>query len=315
MPPVKCSIAHRKHHRLPSVGPPHFTVPQSMKILFTVGMAALSLLQSSGGKEVTPWPPKGTTAVRAFSFAGGPENLITNGDGIHPTARPNGGLLLTPEQAAVACAALNTSTNHFGSFYLCFEPRDALVFYDTEGSILASISICFTCFDAQATPNSFKSSFDYAELATFFATLNLDGGFKFSDPTAANYGESYDKKVAEWQSRAEEKLYQLEPWKKEKPSATRRLIPGDEVSIATNTLQDPFDGIKVIDPEGCIPLNLCQTFVQIGGLTEIEASEAVRAAAIEANLYKDLASFTVSVINTRHSTVPRNRHEPSDPAE
>jgi len=288
-----------------------------MRITHVVGIASLILLQSLRGEEPSRWPPKGTTAVRAFSFAGGPKDLIIDGDKIHPTARPNGGLLLTKEQEANACAALNTTSNHFGYSFFCFEPRDALVFYNADGSVLASVSICFTCYDSRVVPSSFAGGFDYAALAAFFATLDLGGGYKFHDPSASDYAAAYRNKVEEWRARrakAAGRPIEPEPWKLAEPSATSRLSAGEQVCIATNIPYDQFDGIKVIDSEGYVRLNLCKAAVMIGGLTEEEGSKAVRTAAIKENLYNDHHSFTVSVISARRFPTIRNNKGQQDGA-
>ena len=282
-----------------------------MKTMLATGLAALLLVQASGGEEASAWPPKGTASVRAFSFAGGPKNLIVNGDTVDPTARPNGGLLLTREQVADVCAALNTTSDHFGYFYLCFEPRDALVFYDADDAVLASVSICFTCFDSRAVPSTFATAFDYAALARFFAGLDLGGGYKFHDDSASDYAAAYRKKVDEWRAKrakASGRPVEPEPWKFATPNAAIRLSAGEQVYIATNIPYDQFDGIKDIDPEGHVRLNMCEASVMIKGLTEVQASEVVRAAAIKEKLYNDHPSFTVSVVSARRFPTAKNKN-------
>jgi hypothetical protein len=288
-----------------------------MKITFALSLAALLLVQASGAEEASKWPPDGTASVRAFSFAGGPKNLIINGDTIAPTARPNGGLLLTREQAADACAALNTTSDHFGYFYRCFEPRDALVFYDADGAVLASVSICFTCYDSRAVPSTFATAFDYAALTRFFARLDLGGGYKFHDASASDYAAAYRKKVDEWKSKrakASGRPVEPEPWKFAKPNAAIRLGAGDQVYIATNIPYDEFDGIKQIDPEGHVHLNLCKASVMVAGLTEVQASDVVRTATIRAQLYNDHPSFTVSVVIAHRFPTAKNKNGQQDVA-
>ncbi|TAE92485.1 MAG: hypothetical protein EAZ81_02505 [Verrucomicrobia bacterium] len=288
-----------------------------MRITHLIGIASLLLLQSLRGEQPSSWPPKGTTAVRAFTFAGGPKDLIIDGGKIHLMARPKEGLLLTKEQVANACAALNTTSHHFGYFDTCFEPRDALVFYNADESVLASVSICFTCYNSRVVPSSLAGDFDYAALATFFATLNLSGGYKFHSPSASDYATAYRNKVEEWRARrakAAGRPIEPEPWKIAEPSATNRLRAGEKVCIATNIPYDPFDGIKVIDPQGYVRLNLCKAVVMIGGLTEKEGSKAVRRASIEQKLYNDHPSFTISVISARRLPTIRNHNDQQDGA-
>jgi hypothetical protein len=273
--------------------------------MISAAIAALLHLHTAAGAQ---WPPAGTAEVRVFIFAGGPSDLIIKDNKVHPTAKPHGGSLLTKKQVESACAALNSKSKHKLN-YLCFEPRDALVFYGADGSILASVSICFTCYGSRAVPNSLQRSFDYAALATFFASLDSAGGYKFHDASASQFVRGYRKKVEEGRARrakAAGRPIDPEPWKLAKPSVTRRLSSGERVYIATNIPYDQFDGIKAINAEGRVQLNLCKATVMISGLTEVEASEAVRTAAIKEKLYNDHPSFTVSVVSARRFPTVKN---------
>jgi len=285
-----------------------------MRTVITAAIVALLHLHTAEGAEGTQWPPVGTAEVRVFTFAGGPSDLIIKDDKVHSTAKPHGGLLLTKKQGESACAALNTKSKHQFN-YMCFEPRDALVFYGTDGSILASVSICFTCYKSRVVPKSLPRSFDYAALATFFASLDLADGYKFHDSSAKQFVRGYRQKVEEGRARrakAAGRPINPEPWKLAKPDATHRLSSGEQVYIATNITYDQFDGIKTIDAEGRVQLNLCKATVMISGLTEVEASEAVRASAIREKLYNDHPSFTVSVVSARRFPAVKNNVSQQD---
>jgi hypothetical protein len=147
--------------------------------------------------------------------------------------------------------------------------------------------------------------------------LDLSGGYKFLESDASDYAAAYRKKVAEWRAKrakAAGRPIDPEPWKLAKSSATSRLSAGEQVYIATNIPYDQFDGIKAINSEGHVRLNLCEGSVMIGGLTEVQASEAVRTAAIKEGLYNDHPSFRVSVISARRFPAPKNKSGQQDGA-
>jgi len=262
-----------------------------------LGVAFLVLfLISASVAGALQWPPAGTASVRAFSFAGGPKDLITEGETLHESARPADGLLLTKEQVTSVVAILNKPSKDPQLNFMCFEPRDGLVFYKEDGTILGSLSICFTCYKSRSIPGDYPLRFDYGNLATFFASLNLEGGYQFRGRSASGYVETYRKDIERRRisdaKRAGRPL-EPEPWKRAAPSDTRRLKIGDEVYLATSIPYDEFDGLKVIDAEGRVRLNLCDAAVTIAGLTEAEASAAVKAAAIKEELYTDQTRIVV----------------------
>lgn len=155
--------------------------------ILAAALAAFLFLPSLTVAEALQWPPLGTATVRAFSFVGGPKDLITEGETLHESARPADGLLLTKEQVTSVVAILNKPLNHARFLHLCFEPRDALVFYDANGTILGSLSICITCYNSRPVPGKYPRGFDYGALATFFASLGLDGGYPFRKPSASGF--------------------------------------------------------------------------------------------------------------------------------
>jgi len=44
-----------------------------------ISVVPFLFLLFAGGIEAAQWPPPGTASVRAFSFAGGPKDLVTKG--------------------------------------------------------------------------------------------------------------------------------------------------------------------------------------------------------------------------------------------
>lgn len=215
------------------------------------------------------WPPEGTTQIRAYTFSGRPKNLIFENDKFDPSVQPKEGFLLSKKQVREVTHILLNSSHDYGQ-YACFEPRNALVCYDSNGKPLASLNICFTCVKSKASPAKFSKSFDYALMAQFFASLKLPGAYKFEDENTTVYTKFYWKKVRYWRARvaqAANRPIEAEWWKTAKPSDAEILKIGDHVYLSSWRLYDSFDGIKILDEKGEVTPNLCKLPVRVMGLT------------------------------------------------
>jgi hypothetical protein len=149
------------------------------------------------------WPPTSITTVKAFSFSGGPSDLIIEDGKLHDSVVKRTGTTLSKEQSQKAIASLINGPNHFGFKYWCFEPRDALVFYDKDENMLLAVNICFTCFDWRPQLGKFPLRPDFSAMADLFAELRLSGGYDFSNHKADAYKALHRKKVEDWRERAE----------------------------------------------------------------------------------------------------------------
>lgn len=170
------------------VTPPPCAAYDAMRSLFLSVMALVQVVAAE--ERAVVWPPEGTAVVRAFAMSGGPSDRIMMDGKIHPTAKPAEGVALTEEQVRQLSAAMNVEQKMRLSM-MCFEPRDAVVFYDKDGKILASVSVCFTCYGARIEPESLEKRLDYGAMAEFFASLKLEGGYDFGKRGADGYKAEY----------------------------------------------------------------------------------------------------------------------------
>jgi hypothetical protein len=149
------------------------------------------------------WPPDNVSSVKAFTFSGSPSDLILEGNKLHSSVVNPEGIKLNQEQAKKAVASLSNGSNHFGFKYWCFEPRDALVFYDKDQKVLLAVSICFTCLDWRSQSGDYGLRPDFPAMADLFAELGLEGGYDFSGDKADKFKAFYRRKVEDWERRAE----------------------------------------------------------------------------------------------------------------
>lgn len=98
-----------------------------------------------------------------------PDNTLTR------NRRPKHGVKLTDEQAARVHTILHTAGNRAGDSKCVFQPHHAVVFYAGDGSLLASIDICFTCtgYVSRSDHKAFPKHLNYPLLEAFFQELGL----------------------------------------------------------------------------------------------------------------------------------------------
>ncbi len=171
-----------------------------LRIIIAIALTSTQVLVAEG-----QWPPANIATVKAFTFSGGPSDLILKDGKLHESVVKRSGTTLSKEQSRRAIASLINGPDHFGFKYWCFEPRDALVFYDKDEKMLLTVNICFTCLDWRPQFGKFALQPDFSAMADLFAELRLSGGYDFSGHKADAYKAFYRKKVREWQKRAEKR--------------------------------------------------------------------------------------------------------------
>ena len=182
--------------------------------------------------------------------------------------------------------------------YLCFSPRDALVFYDEEGEIVGSVVICFTCFKSRISPAALSKNLDYGRLAAIFGRAELPGGYSFEKKGVASYAKEYEGRLAKSLAKLAESRGRpviSERWKVAKPQDDVKILPGDEVYISSDRQFDSCDGKLKVDPKGFVTPKCGSGSVKIGGLSEVEASRIVAELLVRDEIYHP--STKVKVVN------------------
>lgn len=232
------------------------------------------------------FPPVGTSEVRAYSLPPGVPRFLENGK-LVPEIDPLQGVVLTGELLAEACEALNSPKYHEMNF-MCFEPHDALIFFDAGGEIVASAIICFTCYNHRIYPREFAQNLDYGLLARVFARPELQGGYPFETKGVDSYVAEYEglltKSFAKLAaSRGRTVIPEL--WKVAEPKDKVRILSGDEVYVSSDIKLDPVDGKAKVDLRGFLKPKHCKNAVEIRGMTEAEASRVVRDLFLQEKIY------------------------------
>ncbi len=153
-------------------------------------LSTLSLL----GDE--PWPGVPFTEVRAYAWRDDKETeaVILPGMTLKPGLINKEGALLIAEQVKVLLSAV-TGKHTWHPVAACFYPHNAFVFYDAAKKPVASIELCFGCFNHRIEPAGTSQYLDFISLASLFGAHELPMGeypdfeaFE-KDFTEANRGE------------------------------------------------------------------------------------------------------------------------------
>ena len=140
------------------------------------------------------FPPVGTAEVKVFSLPRGVSNFLVDGK-LNLEIAPSQGIVFSGALLEEAHAALNAPIDHELNF-MCWEPRDALIFYDTAGEVVGSVIICFTCYKVKIRPSEFAKNMDYGLLAKVFAHPDLKGGYPFEKADVGYYVSEYREELA-----------------------------------------------------------------------------------------------------------------------
>ncbi len=244
------------------------------------------------------FPPVGTAEVKAFSLPRGVSNFLVDGK-LNPEIDPTQGIVLSGALLEEAHAALNTPIDHELNF-MCWEPRDALIFYDEGGGIIGSVIICFSCYGARIYPSEFSKNMDYGLLAKVFAHPELKGGYSFEEEGVRSYVLRYRKhltKSPERRAKSAGRTVIPEPWTIAKPQDEVTIQPGDEVFVSAISKMrfDPCCGKSKVDLTGDLTPLCCSRSVNVGGMTEVEASRIVKELFVQDEIY--YSSTEVKVVN------------------
>jgi hypothetical protein len=107
--------------------------------------------------------------------------ILSDSGEINPTVRPLNGVALTQVQVRKLRAALHFSAQKSLSTTMCFIPHHGFVFRDSEGNILAHLSVCFECLNMRSSPERWLvNDADFHELQELTNELGLSvsGGRK-----------------------------------------------------------------------------------------------------------------------------------------
>jgi hypothetical protein len=161
----------------------------------------------------TGFLPVRTAEVRAFSLPPRVSHFLKDGK-LNPEIDRSQGVILSGELLEEATVALNSPIHHEMNF-MCWEPRDALIFYDDEGEIVGSVVICFTCYKTRISPRELSKNMDYGLLAKVFAHLDLKGGYSFEKKGVESYVLEYREsltKSLEGLAKSNGRTVIPEPW-------------------------------------------------------------------------------------------------------
>ena len=155
-------------------------------------LSLIALVQVAAAAEpAVKWPWEGVVTVKAFGYDGGKAQPIVKEGRMDPSAEPPEGVTLDARQMELASRAIHHIPAESLPLYMCYEPRDALVFYDKDGGIVGSISICFSCFRTDSM------RINFALMAELFAPLKLRRGYAFKDGEPKAIQEKYNRLVVE----------------------------------------------------------------------------------------------------------------------
>lgn len=231
------------------------------------------------------FPPAGTVEVRVFSDFGAVKFFV---DGVvNPAINKKQGVVLDGGLAAEVYSALNAPLEHsVGN--LCWSPRDALVFYDRDGEVVGGVLICFSCCQARISPKELSKNLDFGKLARVFAHPDFAGGYPFEREGVEAYVTEYEECLRDSLARRAKALNRSvvpEDWKVAEPREDIPIRPGDEVYVSSSLFLDPLDIKLAVSRDGFLTHQYCREPVQIGGLTEIEASKLMRDQLVKDEIY------------------------------
>jgi hypothetical protein len=61
----------------------------------------------------------------------------------------------------------------------CYQPRNAIIFYNKSSEIIAVIEVCFECEKMQFFPKAFKVNYDCTNKFELFRKFFLQNGIKY----------------------------------------------------------------------------------------------------------------------------------------
>jgi hypothetical protein len=246
----------------------------------------------------TNFPPVGTAEVKAFSLPHGVSNFLVDGK-LNPEIDPSQGVVLSGALLEEAHAALNAPIDHEMNF-MCWGPRDALIFYDAADEVVGSVIICFTCYKVKIRPYELAKNMDYGLLAKVFAHPDLKGGYPFEKKGVSDFVSGYREdltKSLERRAKSAGRTVIPEPWTVAKPKDEVKIQPGDEVFVSAISKMrfDPCCGKSKVDLKGDLTPLCCSRSVNVGGMTEVEASRVVKELFVQNEIYHP--STEVKVVN------------------
>lgn len=232
------------------------------------------------------FPPLGTSEVRAFSLPPGVSKFLEDGK-LNPEIDRSQGVVLGGELLEEAYVALNSPIHHEMNF-MCWEPRDALIFFDDEGEMVGSVVICFTCYKTKTSPSGLSKNMDYGLLARVFAHPDLKGGYPFEKKGVGFYDSEYHEDLAkgfERLAKSRGRTLILEPWVLAEPLDEVKIQPGDEVYVSSSLRLDSCCGRVKVGLRGLVKPKCCKRSVNVGGMTEVEASKIVKELFVREEIY------------------------------
>jgi hypothetical protein len=136
----------------------------------------------AGGEPRTPagarpWPGVAFAEVRAYAW---PVNktagdLVSNDLTLQPDVINKEGAVLTAEEVKQLQAAI-TGRHPTYPLAFCFDPHNAVVFYNAEKKPVAYAEVCFSCWGIRASPKGTATYFDHQALAVIFDAHKLPMG-------------------------------------------------------------------------------------------------------------------------------------------
>lgn len=122
------------------------------------------------------WNATAFTEVRAYAINTKDEhsfNLIILNDGtLNPDRAPMEGVALNPAQVERLKSAV-CSDVPLHEIAACFEPHHGFLFFDKDGKIIRSISICFRCNVYRSDPSGLAHPWDLEKLEGLFEELGI----------------------------------------------------------------------------------------------------------------------------------------------
>ncbi len=145
-------------------------------VLLVLSVFASCHAPEEGSKQSGDWHFSGLEEVRAYrlnwedpySF-----NKILDEKGeLNRTRLPEEGVLLNEAQLKrLKAAVTGTHPHHLRA--ACFYPHHAFVFFDSEGTVVGHINICFQCSNYDGTPAGFADKWDVESIRCLVEDLGM----------------------------------------------------------------------------------------------------------------------------------------------
>ncbi|WP_395737153.1 hypothetical protein [Prosthecobacter sp.] len=129
------------------------------------------------GESSPLWPGVQFTEVRAYAWPNDEvtEAVILDGMTLKPGVINKDGALLTAQQTKRLLAAI-TGKHPWHPVASCHIPHNAFVFYDAAHHPVASVELCFGCFNHRIQPGGTSRYLDFPSLASIFDEHKLPMG-------------------------------------------------------------------------------------------------------------------------------------------